>query len=162
MTENDTKFLSEFQKLIGIIMHRSMSNLIQFARSQGVSMTQMGALRHIHYKGTCNISDISDEMGISIPASSQLLDQLVKLDLISRRENPQDRRNKQLVITDKGRQFLNETMPTRQPWLTELAASLTPDEQTQIVSAFSLITNRILSLSEGSASDPHTHRHLEP
>jgi len=158
MSESDSKFLSEFQVLIGIIMHRSMSNLMQFARSQGISMTQMGALRHIHYKGTCNISDISEEMGISIPAASQLLDHLVKLELISRQENPQDRRNKQLVITDKGRLFLNETMPTRQPWLVELAVSLTPEEQAQIVAAFSLLTSRISTINDGPCPEQHAHR----
>ncbi len=151
MSESDNQFLNEFQALIGVIMHRTMNNLMQFTKSRGISMTQMGALRHIHYRGSCNISDISSEMGISNPASSQLLDRLVQLELISRHENPQDRRNKQLVMTDKGRQFLLDTLPTRQPWLTELAASLSSEEKAQVIAAFRLLSDRVSKIEEKPA-----------
>ena len=79
MPEANPQVLAQFQKVIGMIMHLSMQNFMQFSRSQGISMSQMGALRHIQHKTNCNISEISEEMGISNAASSQLLERLAPL-----------------------------------------------------------------------------------
>ena len=96
------KYLEVFERAMGQIMQRSMRSFWQYTKEQGLSMTQMVALRHIHYNQDCNISQISEELGVTAAASSQLLDRLVQQGLIARRENPNDRRHKQLVLTEKG------------------------------------------------------------
>ena len=68
-----------------------------------------------------------------------MLDRLVQQDLITRTENPQDRREKQLVLTPQGRQVLLESARSRQAWLERLAATLTPEEQQKVAQALDIL-----------------------
>lgn len=137
------KYLEVFERAMGQIMQRSMRSFWQYTKEQGLSMTQMLALRHIHYNQDCNISQISEELGVTTAASSQLLDRLVQQGLIARRENPNDRRHKQLVLTEKGRQILTESMLARQQWLYQMMEHLTVEEMEQIIEALELISERL-------------------
>ncbi|MEW6179401.1 MAG: MarR family transcriptional regulator [Chloroflexota bacterium] len=143
MNELQKKYLQVFENTMGQIMQRSMRSFWQYAKEQGLSMTQMVALRHIHHNEDCNISQISEELGVTAAASSQLLDRLVQQGLVARRENPNDRRNKQLVLTEKGRQILTESTVARQQWLYELVNRLSDEEMEQIIRALELITERM-------------------
>ena len=149
MPETRQAVLTQFQNVIGMIMHLSMQNFMQFSRSQGISMSQMGALRHIHHRGNCNISDISEEMGISNAASSQMLDRLVQMGFISRTEDPQDRRNKQLEVTETGRQILHDGFLSRQAWLVELVENLSPEEEIKITDALTILGEKIARIDAG-------------
>ncbi len=137
------KYLEVFERAMGQIMQRSMRSFWQYTKEQGLSMTQMVALRYIHYNQDCNISQISEELGVTAAASSQLLDRLVQQGLIARRENPNDRRHKQLVLTEKGRQILTESTLARQQWLYQLVDHLTAEEMEQIIQALELMTERM-------------------
>jgi DNA-binding MarR family transcriptional regulator len=137
------KYLEVFERAMGQIMQRSMRSFWQYTKEQGLSMTQMVALRHIHYNQDCNISQISEELGVTAAASSQLLDRLVQQGLIARRENPNDRRHKQLILTEKGRQILTESTLARQQWLYQLVDHLTAEEMEQIIQALELMTERM-------------------
>lgn len=143
MEEIRKKYFEVFEKAMGQIMQRSMRSFWQYTKEQGLSMTQMVALRHIHYNQDCNISQISEELGVTTAASSQLLDRLVQQGLIARRENPNDRRHKQLVLTERGRQILTESTVARQQWLYQLVDRLSVEEMEQIIQALELITERM-------------------
>lgn len=146
MSQIKDLFLANFQRTAALIMHQSMRSMWTFTKNHGMSISQMVALRHIYYSHVCNISDISGELGITNAASSQLLDRLVQLDLISRNENPQDRRNKSLVITEKGKQMLQDSAHERQLWLTRLADSLSEDEQARVSEALQILIDKNLLL----------------
>lgn len=109
-------------------------------------MSQVMALRHVYYKGACNISEISERLGITNAASSQMLDQLVREGLILRSENQEDRRNKQIVLTKKGQQVIQESMQGSQRWLDTLADHLTPDEMKEITRAFCILLEKLPQL----------------
>ncbi|MEW6504241.1 MAG: MarR family transcriptional regulator [Chloroflexota bacterium] len=143
MDEIRRKYFEVFERAMGQIMQRSMRAFWQYTKEQGLSMTQMVALRHIHYNQECNISQISEELGVTAAASSQLLDRLVQQGLIARRENPNDRRHKQLVLTEKGRQILTESTVARQQWLYDLVERLSEEEMEQIIEALELMTERM-------------------
>ncbi len=143
MDEIRQRYFEIFEKAMGQIMQRSMRSFWQYTKEQGLSMTQMVALRHIHYNQDCNISQISEELGVTTAASSQLLDRLVQQGLIARRENPNDRRHKQLVLTEKGRQILTESTVARQQWLYQLVEHLSVAEMEKIIEALELMTERM-------------------
>ncbi len=143
MDEIRQRYFEVFEKAMGQIMQRSMRSFWQYTKEQGLSMTQMVALRHIHYNQDCNISQISEELGVTTAASSQLLDRLVQQGLIARRENPNDRRHKQLVLTEKGRQILTESTVARQQWLYQLVEHLSVAEMEKIIEALELMTERM-------------------
>ncbi len=146
MTKQPSFFTTTFLAWLELFMHRSMRSFVRYARERGLSMSQMATLFQISRRGRLAVSDISDDLGVSNAAASQLLDRLVQQGLVLRSENPQDRREKMLVITDEGRHVLLETTRSRQAWLERLADTLTPEEKAKIVEALIILmdhTNRL-------------------
>jgi len=122
-----------------------MRGFWQYAKTQGLSMTQLFLLRQIHVntRGGCNISLISEQMGVTNAAVSQTLDLLVQQGLVLRIEDPQDRRNKRVLLTDKGEQVLRQSMEAPQTWITDLAARLTDDEKELVTKTFQLLAEKL-------------------
>jgi DNA-binding MarR family transcriptional regulator len=139
------------QEWIGVFMRRSTRNLLLYAKESGLSMSQVGALLHIHQAGVSAVSDLGDDLGISTPAASQMLDRLVQQELVARSEDPHDRRMKQIALTAKGRQVLLESIRARQSWLDDLAPLLTPAEQEQVIAALRILIRRANQLQEPQA-----------
>ena len=141
MSEADP-FVIALQKWVGVSMHRSFRHLVCYGREHGLSMSQLGALFHIHRMGHSGVTDLGEHLGVSSPAASQMLDGLVQQGLILRTEDPSDRRVKQIVLTDKGLRVLEESMPTRQNWLQELAKALSDSEKESVTAVLELLSER--------------------
>ena len=139
MTQELTQTLQDW---IELFMRRSMHNMLLFAKENNLSMSQMGALMNIHRHQMCNVSEIGDELGVTSAAASQMLERLVQQGVIERTEDPNDRRAKQIALTEKGTQFLHESFRARYAWLGELAVSFTPEEQAQIQTALRLLLDK--------------------
>lgn len=125
-------------KWIEVSMHHSMRNLIHFARINGLSMSQIGALFHIH-KGSMGVTDMGDHLGVTSAAASQMLERLVQQELILRSVDPKDRRVKHLALTDKGLQVFQESIRARQDWLNELSRNLSDSEKEQVSDALKIL-----------------------
>jgi DNA-binding MarR family transcriptional regulator len=90
---------------------------------------------NIYHRGGCGVSDIGSELGVTNSAASQMLERLVQLKLVTRTEDPSDRRVKLIVLTDKGRQILQEGSLAGRSWLEDLARTMTAEEQEQVQKA---------------------------
>ena len=145
---NIDPFVATFNQWIDIFMHRSMRRFIHFARESGLSMSMIGALFHLNRKGCTGVTDLGDHLGVTSAASSQMLERLVQQKLILRTEDPDDRRVKQIVLTDKGCHLLEEGTPARQGWLTELTESFSAEEKKQITAALNLMISKANQLGE--------------
>jgi DNA-binding MarR family transcriptional regulator len=135
-------FVFALQRWIEVSMHRSFRHLICYAREGGLSMSQLGALFHIHRMGSSGVTDLGDHLGVTSAGASQMLERLVQQGLILRSEDPSDRRVKQIVLTDKGLQVLQESMRTRQNWLYDLADALSDSEKETITAALEVLSDR--------------------
>lgn len=140
--QNTDDFKVTFEKWIGIIMRRSLHNIIRFTRENGLSMSQIGALIYLHRKGSTGVTDLGDHLDVTSAAASQLIDRLVHLELIQRSEDPNDRRLKKIVLTDRGRKIVNESIHARTNWIDEIYESLNPLEREEIISALNLMIEK--------------------
>ena len=109
-------FVASLWEWIEVFMRRSMSNFILYSKESGLSMSQIGALFQIR-RGASGVSDIGDDLGVTSAAASQMLERLVQQQLILRSEDPHDRRVKQIVLTEKGRQISRiPSTPAKAGW----------------------------------------------
>jgi len=131
-----------------MLMRRSMHNFMLFAKEKNLSMAQINALFRLHHKGACGVSDLGDELGVTSAAASQLLERLVQQGLVARSEDPLDRRNKRIVLTEAGERIIQESIQARQKWLPSLAELLTPAEQEQVEASLRLLIERAALLEE--------------
>jgi DNA-binding MarR family transcriptional regulator len=135
-------FINTFYDWMDIFMSRSMQSFFQYAKGIGLSMPQIGALFHLNRGSTSGISNIGDDLGVTSAAASQMLDRLVQQELVLRTEDPNDRRVKNIVLTDKGRGILEELLHVRQALLEDLAAALSPNEKEQIIAALKILIEK--------------------
>jgi DNA-binding MarR family transcriptional regulator len=140
------------QRWIEVFMRRSMHGFIRYSKNSGLSMPQIGALMRIQ-KDACGVSDLGDHLGVSNAAASQMLDRMVQQGLIDRTEDPQDRRAKQLVLTDKGRLTIKESVAAREGWLQELSSTLSADEKELVTSALKVLIEKASQLEGPSRPD---------
>ena len=139
------------QEWIGDFMRSSMRSLILYSKENGLSMSQIGALFQI-YHGKSNVSDLGEGLGITHAAASQMLERLVRQKLILRTEDPQDRRVKQLVLTDKGCQIMQESVRARQGWLDDLVSGLSANQKERIASAVRILIEKNNQLDQQAES----------
>lgn len=145
-------FVGTLQAWIEVSMRRSMHNFIRYTRASGLSMSQLGALFHIHREGSSDVTGLGDHLGVTSAAASQMLDRLLQQELISRSEDPNDRRVKQISLTEKGFQVLHEGIRARQDWLNDLAQALSPAEKEQIRAALEILIDKATHLGEQSTA----------
>ena len=141
-------FVVTLQKCIEIFMQRSMRDFLGYARESGLSMSQLGALFQIHRRESTGVTDLGDKLGVTSSAASQLLERLVQQELILRSEDPSDRRVKQLVLTEKGLQVLQESIRARQSWLSDLAETLSDHEKEDISAALNILIDKANHLKQ--------------
>jgi DNA-binding MarR family transcriptional regulator len=130
----------------GVFMHQSMRRTIQFAKQHHLSMSQLGAMMHVRRAGSCAVADISDGLGVTSAAVSQMLDRLVDQGLVARTEDPSDRRAKRIELTPSGTDTLDSAMAAREAWFHELAASLDRAESSRAAAALTTLTERTRQL----------------
>jgi DNA-binding MarR family transcriptional regulator len=141
------------QKLIQAFMHQSMRRVIAYAKTRGLSMSQMGTLLFLHRHATCAVSDIGEYLGVTAAASSQLLNRLVEHELIERSEDPDDRRHKLLALTPAGRDTVKEAMQIRQSWLVQLSQMLSASDQARVGGAVDLLLQKVEEMEPQEISE---------
>jgi DNA-binding MarR family transcriptional regulator len=72
-----------------------------------VTLQQVLLLTRLHREGSCSASDLANALNLSLPAISQAIDRLMKVGLVSRIEDPADRRKKKLATTRKANNLLD-------------------------------------------------------
>lgn len=107
------KFKSEQHKLAINIFYTynwlSYKNQQKFKNSD-ITVQQFNVLRILRgqYPNACNLKLIKDRMLDRMSDASRIVDKLKAKDLLDRRECPNDRRNVDLFITEKGLELLKQ------------------------------------------------------
>jgi len=138
---SSTKVFSEvMREWSEVFMRHSGRDFRQFMLDNSLSFSQVSVLMRLAHGGKSGVSDIGEEMGVTNAAASQAIERLVQQGLVTRSEDPQDRRAKQLVLTEKGCDLVRRAIEARSRWIEGLTAALNPQEQDLIIDALGLLT----------------------
>src|SRR5690349_2776005 len=81
---------------------RTIRAEMRHRRPCDLSVPQFRALAFIRRHPGASLSDVAEHLGLTLPAASTLVDNLVARDLISRAPNPENRRRVTLTLTPPG------------------------------------------------------------
>ena len=146
--QKNTEFVDALREWVEVLMHSSMLGLAAHAKTNGLSMSQLGTLLHVHKLGACGVTNLSEDLGVTNAATSQMLDRLVQGGLVRREEDPVDRRSKRIELTAKGLEVMNSSMEARQQWFAVLAGTLNDDELATATRTLRLLSNRTPAITE--------------
>jgi DNA-binding MarR family transcriptional regulator len=125
-----------------------------FARF-GISGAQWGVLRNLHraeQEGLAGLrlTDLSRRMLIRPPSVTGIADRLEKVGLIVRRASETDGRAKQVALTEKGRQLVNDVLTVHQSQLARVMGGLSVGEQEQLNQLLAQLGEHVAVLLDGT------------
>lgn len=89
-----------------------------------LTIAQLKSLFFIADKGKTNFKKLADALGVTPPNVTGIVDRLVDHGLVSRTENPEDRRIMLLQITTKGRNLLHTLQQNRASHMSSILEQL--------------------------------------
>jgi DNA-binding MarR family transcriptional regulator len=107
-------------------MHPMFEQMIQI----DLTMSESQVLNHLQHR-SLTIAEAAEYLLITHSAASRAVDRLVRDGFVSRAENPADRRQKQLLLTEKGTALLENLNSIWASGIERLVASLSSEEQEQ-------------------------------
>jgi DNA-binding MarR family transcriptional regulator len=117
-----------------------------FYRAVGELDLSISQIRMLHLLTgpveAASLKAIADDVGLSMPAVSRAVDSLVQRGLVTRAEDPKDRRHKAVSATDEGRALADHLMETRMAGITDFVQTLSADERRDLASALAPIVAR--------------------
>ena len=155
-TDQKTRLSQQLDRFSMISMHLNMNRNMQFIQEHDLSFIQLNSLMFIHRPGCSNIQNLADYIGVTKAAVSQMVDRLVESGLISREEDPIDRRSKLICLSETGEKLVQKAVLTRRKWVPDLAVSLTDTQVEEACQIFEIVNEKLKQIQEGL--NPETSR----
>lgn len=143
-----TKADRELGHRLGAVMLQCMSadggTAIRAIDESGLNFIQMKVLMTLAaaHDAPPSLKPIAEGLGLSLPSASRAVDGLVKRDLVARTEDPADRRQRLLALTDAGHELADRILAARLEGLGQFAASLNAEERERLDAALTLLVER--------------------
>ena len=102
----------------------------------GISWTQWGVLRTLDKAEedgeTLRLSELSERLLIQPPSVTSVVDRLERQGLITRVPSPEDKRARELALTDKAREIVAQVMRDHPPQILEILSCLDESERSEL------------------------------
>ena len=148
-------FNDALREWMHVFFTRSTHDLLLFLKENGMTMGQYSVLMRLHHGKQCGVSDVGSHLGITNAAASQLVDKLVQQGLLERREDPNDRRVRQLELTADADELVQRSIKARIGWTDALFSALSPDRHAAVVEALQHLSATAQSLDQSKAPVEH-------
>jgi DNA-binding MarR family transcriptional regulator len=122
--------------------------------AEATTLAQTRVLFQLRATGPLSVSELASRLNVTPPAVSPVVDQLVRRQLLSRREYAEDRRITLVELTDSGRAFIEGALLVRNQRMVEVLQRLSDEELETVAVAFAILSQVTDELKrEGTGSD---------
>jgi DNA-binding MarR family transcriptional regulator len=119
-----------------------------------LTIPQLKSLFLIAREGSMNTKSLAKELGVTSPNVTGIIDRLVKQGLVSRQENPEDRRMLEIRVTDKGEAILASLREEMISSMSGLLARMSTEELSSVARALASLA-RAAEAQKGESQDEH-------
>jgi DNA-binding MarR family transcriptional regulator len=134
---------AELLDLWSHLMRGSSQQMFAILGELDLTMTQMKTLGMLD---DCieevSVKELSERLGLSLPATSRTVDGLLRRGLLSRHEDAVDRRIKRVRLTDEGRAVVRQIVTARLQGLEAYAATLSDDQRAALMAALAHLPHK--------------------
>ena len=113
-----------------------------------LTIAQLKSLFLIVREGSTNTKTLAKELGVTPSNVTGIVDRLVKQGLVSRQENPEDRRMLRLRVTDKGEAILTSLREETISSMSEVLARMSIEELSSLARGLSSLVKAASSTEE--------------
>jgi len=141
--ESTERTLQLLRELYSIMMQHSAGEMRKVMCEAGLSMPQMVALHMLRNYGSFTISALADKLSLSLAATSHLVDRMVQQQLVERKEDALDRRQKQVALAPGGLALLDRLLEARIRESAYLLIALPPELRQQLDSVLTQVVEQL-------------------
>lgn len=134
------------------LVMRAIRAQMRSHRSADLTVPQFRALGYIHRHPGVSLSGVAEHLGLTLAATSRLIEGLVARHLVERHSSTTDRRFVTLRISPTGFDLMRETLDRTRQSLADLLAPLPDADRARIAQALAPL--RIVFTPAICASDP--------
>lgn len=112
-------------------------------RPAGLSIGQFRLLHMLHKDPERSLSDFADDLGVSVPAASKMVDGLVEKGFIGRAADASDRRKLSLALTPQGVAVMKEAKKGLEARMAAALSGLPAAESAALAKALATLRERL-------------------
>jgi DNA-binding MarR family transcriptional regulator len=136
------KQVREFQRITGALQGDRMC-------CAGVSVPQCHVLLELDESGRTSLIGVAETLGLDTSTVSRTVDGLVKLGLVDRTPDPDDRRYVVLDLTEAGRKTVAVIHEVNDDGVRRVFELIPHERRADVVECFGLLVNAAASLEKG-------------
>ena len=145
MQANDTaQVADDLVRLTGLVNKSASAEAFQLAAERDLSISQMRSIFHLDgAEQPPALHELAQLIGLSVAATGRAVDGLVRAGLVTRTEDPDDRRVKRLANTAAGHELLERFTASKRAGATRLVEALSEDERERLTAALTPLLERL-------------------
>lgn len=116
---------------------------------RGLTGPQFFALRILERRGQCGVSELAENLGVSLSATTGIVDRLYRSKLVTRERDENDRRVVWVKSTEAGSRLLKEVEAHRREKMSQTLGRLDEDDLVKLVE----VMEKVSRLIESDSSD---------
>jgi DNA-binding MarR family transcriptional regulator len=111
-----------------------------------LTMPQLKTLIYVTKNEPATSGQIAASLGVGLSTITGIVDRLAEQNMVSRREDPRDRRITRVVPTSSGAELVNELIEYRNEVVTAILSRLAPDQLQTVETAFQFLLEAVADL----------------
>lgn len=124
--EQGPQYLELLTKLFCRILLKGVLNR-PLEQRDDVTSVQLSCLHYVQRHLQATVSDVAEGLAISRAAATNLVERLVRKGLVVREENPEDRRQVFIRLSDRGRELLTGILASQRDYFQNILARMEPE-----------------------------------
>jgi DNA-binding MarR family transcriptional regulator len=108
-----------------------------------LTIAQLKSLFFINFEGVTNFKRVAEALGVSPPNVTGIIDRLVEQGMISREENPQNRRMQMLSLTQTGKALITELKERKNSHMSGILITLRTEDLSALAQGMDALTGAL-------------------
>jgi MarR family transcriptional regulator for hemolysin len=147
MTVDSDDVARELLEVVPVII-KDIRSQMRSRRSPELTVPQFRTLAFVdHNKGT-SLSAVANHMGLTLPSTSKLVDGLITRGMLTREDNPADRRRIKLGVTSHGLVILENSRKGTLTYLTDKISPVSAEDKEVIAKAMKTLRSVFITSTQ--------------
>jgi MarR family transcriptional regulator for hemolysin len=149
MSDTPEEAASELLEVVPALMKEIRSEM-RSQSSLDLTVPQFRALAFVNRNKDASLSAVANHMGLTLPSTSRLVDVLIQRHLITREDNPSDRRRVKLGVTNLGVTIMMNSRRGTLEYLAKKLGAVSENDRRVIVQGMAAIRSVFMSAVEAT------------